>query len=104
MGRLVDIDEVILAVDKHTKDESEIVLDEDITVILEEVPTAHDEEIRNKVINDVMKKANEIQKEQIKNLKKSPMRNGKRWAIYMNTYLGHIQVACKRLLVEQLHS
>lgn len=40
MGRLVDIEYVIKAVDKHTKDESEVVLDEDITVILEEVPTA----------------------------------------------------------------
>ena len=53
MGRLVDIEEVIKAVDKHTKDECVVVLDEDITVILEEVPTANDEEIRNKVINDV---------------------------------------------------
>ena len=42
MGRLVDIDEVIKAIDKHTKDESEVVLDEDITVILEEVPTAYE--------------------------------------------------------------
>ena len=44
MGRLIDIDDVIKAVDKHTKDESEVVLDEDITVILEEVLTAYDVE------------------------------------------------------------
>ena len=44
MGRLVDIEDVIKAVDKHTKDESEIVLDNDITCILEEVPTAYDVE------------------------------------------------------------
>ena len=44
MGRLVDIDDVIKAVDKHTKDCSEIVLDDDITCILEEVPTAFDVE------------------------------------------------------------
>jgi len=42
MGRLVDIDDVIKAVDRHTKDEFEIVLDNDITCILEEVPTAYD--------------------------------------------------------------
>lgn len=56
----------------------------------------------NKAIDDVMKKAKEIQEEQIKNLEQSPMRSGKRWAIYMGTYLGHIQVACKRLIEEQL--
>lgn len=38
MGRLVDIDDVILAVDKHTYNDCS--LDEDISVILEEVPTA----------------------------------------------------------------
>ena len=56
----------------------------------------------NKAIEDVMEKAREIQEEQIKNLAHSPRRNGKSWSIYMNTYLGHIQVACKRLLAEQL--
>lgn len=40
MERLVDVDAVIKAVDRHTKDEPEIVLDNDITCILEEVPTA----------------------------------------------------------------
>jgi len=40
--RLVNVDAVIKAVDRHTKDESEIVLDNDITCILEEVPTAYD--------------------------------------------------------------
>lgn len=55
-------------------------------------------------IDDVMEKTREIQEEQIKNLEQSPMRNGKRWAIYMNTYLGHIQVACKRLIEERLKS
>lgn len=58
----------------------------------------------NKAIDDVMKKAREIQEEQIKNLEQSPMRNGKRWAIYMGTYLGHMQVACKRLIEERLKS
>lgn len=58
----------------------------------------------NKAIEDVMKKAEEIQEEQIKNLEQSPMRSGKRWAIYMNTYLGQIQVACKRLIEERLKS
>ena len=38
MGRLVDIDDVILAIDKHTFNQNS--LDEDISVILEEVPTA----------------------------------------------------------------
>lgn len=42
--RLIDADAVIKAVDRHTKDESEVVLDNDITCILEEVPTAYDME------------------------------------------------------------
>ena len=56
----------------------------------------------NKAVDDVMKKAKEIQEEQIKNLEQSSMRSGKQWAMYMNTYLGHIQVACTRLIKEQL--
>ena len=59
-------------------------------------------EERSNAIDDVMEKAKEIQEEQIKNLEQSPRRNGKRWAIYMNTYLSHIQVACKRLIAEQM--
>ena len=58
----------------------------------------------NKAIDDVMKKAREIQEAQIKNLEQSPMRSGKRWAIYMGTHLGYIQVACTRLIKEQLKS
>ena len=37
MGRIVDIDDVVRAIDKHTFNENS--LDEDISVILEEVPT-----------------------------------------------------------------
>lgn len=55
-----------------------------------------------KAIDDVMAKAKEIQEEQIKNLEQHPKRHGKQWAIYINTHLGHIQVACKRLIAEQL--
>ena len=70
------------------------------------IPSADECHIRkesyNRAIDDVMKKAREIQEEQIKNLEQSPMRSGKRWAIYMNTYLSHIQVACTRLIKEQL--
>ena len=55
----------------------------------------------NKAIDDVMNKAKEIQEEQIKNLEQHP-RRGKQWAIYMNTHLGHIQIACKRIIEEQL--
>ena len=55
-----------------------------------------------KAIKDVMAKAREIQKQQIKNLEQYPKRYGKQWAIYMNTHLGHIQVACKRLIIEKL--
>lgn len=54
----------------------------------------------NKAIDDVMKKAKEIQEEQIKNLEQSPKRSGKQWAVYMNTHLGHIQIACKRLIAD----
>lgn len=54
----------------------------------------------NKAIDDVMKKAKEIQEEQIKNLEQSPRNSGKRWAVYMNTHLGHIQIACKRLIAD----
>lgn len=56
----------------------------------------------NKAIDDVMAKAREIQEEQIKNLEQYPKRYGKQWAVYMNTHLGHIQVACRRLIAEQL--
>lgn len=42
MGRLVDSDDVIKAIDAHTKDCSDVVLDDDISCILEEVPTAYD--------------------------------------------------------------
>lgn len=38
MGRLVDINDVIVAIDKHTFNQNS--LDEDIRVILEEIPTA----------------------------------------------------------------
>ena len=38
-GDLISRQAVIKAVDKHTLDRSEIVLDEDITVILEEIPS-----------------------------------------------------------------
>ena len=60
------------------------------------------QESYNKAIEAVMKSAKEIQEEQIKNLEQSTMRSGKQWAIYLNTYLGHIQVACKRLLEDRL--
>lgn len=56
----------------------------------------------NKAIDDVMNKAKEIQEEQIKNLEQHPRRSGKQWAIYMNTHLAHIQIACKRIIEEQL--
>lgn len=58
--------------------------------------------IYNKAIDDVMNKAKEIQEEQIKNLEQHPRRSGKQWVIYMNTHLGHIQIACKRIIEEQL--
>lgn len=44
MGRLVDTDDVIKAVDRHVKEDAEAVLDDDISCILEEVPTAYDVE------------------------------------------------------------
>ena len=56
----------------------------------------------NKAIDDVMNRAKEIQEEQIKNLEQHTRRSGKQWAIYMNTHLGHIQIACKRIIKEQL--
>lgn len=58
----------------------------------------HDKQIRAEAIEEVMKRAESIQLEQIENLNKSTRRNGKMWARYMSTYLGHIQVACKRML------
>lgn len=51
----------------------------------------------NKALEDVYTKAKEMQLEQIKNLEQSSKRNGKMWARYMITYLGHIENACKRL-------
>lgn len=53
MSRLIYEDAVIKAIDKHTKDSSEIILDNDITCILEEVPTAFDLE---KVLERLEKK------------------------------------------------
>ena len=47
-GRLVNVNDVIEAIDKHTREDE--TLDEDISVILEEVKTAFDEE---KVINEI---------------------------------------------------
>ena len=47
-GRLVNVNDVIEAIDKHTREDE--TLDEDISVILEEVKTAFDEE---KVIDEV---------------------------------------------------
>ena len=42
MGRLVDTDVLVKIIDKHTNDDNQ--LDNDITCILEEVPTAYDVE------------------------------------------------------------
>ena len=47
--RLIDTEEVIKAVDRHTFDTDDgLCLDEDITIILEEVPSAQTEIIRCK--------------------------------------------------------
>ena len=70
--------------------------------MLTDAPTVTEAEIRTKAIDEVMAKAREIQEKQIKGLEHYPMRGGKQWAVYMNTYLGHIQTACRRLLAEQL--
>lgn len=59
------------------------------------------EQGRAEVLDEVMKKAEEMQLEQIENLDKSIRRNGKMWAGYMITYLGHIQAACKRMLEDK---
>ena len=50
MGRLVDTDVLVKIIDKHTNDDSQ--LDNDITCILEEVPTAYDVEKVMKQIHD----------------------------------------------------
>ena len=42
MGRVIDVDVLVKIIDKHTKNQNE--LDDDITCILEEVPTAYDPE------------------------------------------------------------
>ena len=67
-------------------------------IVFQEIVAEHDKQIRAEVIEEVMKKAETIQLEQIENLNKSTRRNGKMWARYMSTYLGHIKVACKRML------
>lgn len=61
----------------------------------------YETQIRAEAIDEIFEKANEIQKQQIENLTQSSKRNGKMWAIYMVTYLGHIQTACTRLLKEK---
>ena len=50
MGRLVDTNVLVKIIDKHTNDDSQ--LDNDITCILEEVPTAYDVEKVVKQIHD----------------------------------------------------
>jgi hypothetical protein len=75
---------------------------EEVLEVITEQPTTTEAEIRAMVLNEVMAKAREIQEEQIKGLEHSSMRGGKQWAVYMNTHLGHIQTACRRLLAEQL--
>ena len=59
------------------------------------------EKIKADAIEEIFEKANEIQKQQIENLNQSNRKNGKMWARYMVTYLGHIQNACTRLLKEK---
>lgn len=54
MGRLIDESDVIKAIDRHTKDCSEVVLDNDISCILEEVPTAYDTEKVVEQLNDLL--------------------------------------------------
>lgn len=51
---------------------------------------------RTDAIEEIYKKAEEKIKEQIEYLNQSP-RNGKMWARYMTTYLGHIKTACEQL-------
>ncbi len=53
--------------------------------------------IRADAIDEIYQLADERMKEQIKYLEQNTRRNGKMWAMYMNTYLGHIKVACKQL-------
>ena len=53
--------------------------------------------IRDSAIDEIYELADERMEEQIKYLEQNTRRNGKMWAKYMNTYLGHIKVACKQL-------
>lgn len=50
-GMLVNVNDVIEAIDKHTREDE--TLDEDISVILEEVKTAFDEEKVIDELNDI---------------------------------------------------
>lgn len=52
---------------------------------------------RKETIDEIFDKADEMQKEQIELLSKSGRRNGKTYAKYMATYLGHIKASCERL-------
>ncbi len=52
MGRLVDTDVLVKIIDKHTNDDNQ--LDNDITCILEEVPTAYDVEKVVEQIHDYL--------------------------------------------------
>lgn len=53
MGRLVDIDEVIKVIDEHTLDEN--TLDNDISVILEEVRTVNPRPLELYAVEDCVK-------------------------------------------------
>lgn len=58
----------------------------------------HDRKVREKMIEEIYNLADDLQKSQIHYLEGNPTRHGKMWSIYMNTYLGHMKVACQRLL------
>lgn len=55
MSRLIDADVLVKIIDKHTNDENQ--LDDDITCILEEVPTAYDVD---KVVKELKAKMKNI--------------------------------------------
>ena len=66
MGRLVDADVLVKIIDKHTNDDNQ--LDNDITCILEEVPTAYDvEKVERQVKDYFLEVLNNCEEEYIPN-------------------------------------
>lgn len=83
--RLIDESDVIKIIDKHTTDDGK--LDDDISVILEEVKTAFDKE---KVMNEIQE-----YKEDAEEWAKNPVENADEFWTYADAYKRCLEIVEK---------